>query len=174
MFYLLDADVFLQAKNKHYGFDFCPAFWSWLLEQGRAGRVGSVVRVGEELLAGSDELAEWASDVADELFLPPDGAVTEALDTVATWAGSQNYKESAMREFMTCADSWLVAHALAKNCTVVTQERRSDSAKKIKIPDACAGLDVPCIDTFKMLRVENARFVLEKNDRSQSSARNDL
>ncbi|ANT65111.1 hypothetical protein Ptc2401_01341 [Prosthecochloris sp. CIB 2401] len=27
MTYLLDANVFIQAKNLHYGFDFCPAFW---------------------------------------------------------------------------------------------------------------------------------------------------
>ena len=26
MAYLLDTDVFVQAKNLHYGFDFCPAF----------------------------------------------------------------------------------------------------------------------------------------------------
>lgn len=25
--YLLNANVFIQAKNLHYGFDFCPAFW---------------------------------------------------------------------------------------------------------------------------------------------------
>lgn len=25
MAYLLDANVFIQAKNLHYGFDFCPA-----------------------------------------------------------------------------------------------------------------------------------------------------
>lgn len=24
MAYLLDSDVFIQAKNLHYGFDFCP------------------------------------------------------------------------------------------------------------------------------------------------------
>jgi len=27
MSYLLDSDVFIQAKNLHYGLDFCPAFW---------------------------------------------------------------------------------------------------------------------------------------------------
>jgi hypothetical protein len=26
MAYLLDADVFIRAKNLHYGYDFCPAF----------------------------------------------------------------------------------------------------------------------------------------------------
>ena len=29
--YLLDANVFIQAKNLYYGFDFCPAFWEWLV-----------------------------------------------------------------------------------------------------------------------------------------------
>ncbi len=33
MAYLLDADVFIRAKNLHYGFDFCPAFWEWLIAQ---------------------------------------------------------------------------------------------------------------------------------------------
>ncbi len=30
MTYLLDANVFIAAKNNHYGFDFCPAFWDCL------------------------------------------------------------------------------------------------------------------------------------------------
>lgn len=36
--YLLDANVFIQAKNLHYGFDFCPAFWDWLVVQNEAGK----------------------------------------------------------------------------------------------------------------------------------------
>lgn len=31
MGYLLDADVFIRAKNLHYGLDFRPAFWDWLV-----------------------------------------------------------------------------------------------------------------------------------------------
>jgi hypothetical protein len=26
MLYLLDTNIFIQAKNLHYGMDFCPAF----------------------------------------------------------------------------------------------------------------------------------------------------
>jgi len=33
MAYLLDANVFMQAKNLHYGLDFCPAFWDWLIDR---------------------------------------------------------------------------------------------------------------------------------------------
>ena len=58
--YLLDANVFIQAKNLHYGFDFCPAFWEWIDEQNNAAKAFSVERVGDEILAGDDELSEWA------------------------------------------------------------------------------------------------------------------
>ena len=37
MSYLLDSDVFIQAKNLHYGLDFCPAFWDWLIESNASG-----------------------------------------------------------------------------------------------------------------------------------------
>ena len=60
MAYLLDANVFISAKDLHYGFDFCPAFWDWLIKENLAGKVYSIERVGDELVAGDDELADWA------------------------------------------------------------------------------------------------------------------
>ena len=60
MAYLLDADVFIRAKNLHYGFDFCPAFWDWLVAEHRTGNVYSVEKVGDELQAVADELSAWA------------------------------------------------------------------------------------------------------------------
>ena len=45
MAYLLDANVFIQAKNLHYGLDFCPAFWDWLVARKAAGEVFSIERV---------------------------------------------------------------------------------------------------------------------------------
>ena len=62
MAYLLDADVFIQAKNLHYGLDFCPAFWECLIASNAAGRVFSIEKVGDEIAAGADELAVWAAD----------------------------------------------------------------------------------------------------------------
>ena len=61
MAYLLDANVFIQAKNLHYGFDFCPGFWDWLQVQHAAGVVFSVEKVGTELAAGADDLSTWAA-----------------------------------------------------------------------------------------------------------------
>ena len=73
--YLVDSNVFIQAKNLHYGFDFCPAFWDWLIEQNGAGKVASIEKVADELQAGGDELAAWAAALGEEFFMPPDDAV---------------------------------------------------------------------------------------------------
>ena len=69
MSYLLDANVFIQAKNLHYGLDFCPAFWDWLIANNSAGQVFSIEKVADELQAGADELAEWAAGRSNAFFL---------------------------------------------------------------------------------------------------------
>jgi hypothetical protein len=47
--YLLDANVFIQAKNLHYGLDFCPAFWDWLIaHNGARGQKGQVSTFDKE------------------------------------------------------------------------------------------------------------------------------
>lgn len=36
--------AFIQAKNLHYGLDFCPAFWDWLVASNEAELVFSIER----------------------------------------------------------------------------------------------------------------------------------
>lgn len=158
--YLLDANVFIQAKNLHYGFDFCPAFWDWLIQQNQVGRVASIEKVADELHAGGDELAEWTRYRGDSFFLRPSNAVVGAFNTVSDWANRQGYQPGAVATFLQVADYWLIAHALAHNCTVVTHEVPADTIRKVKIPNACIGLDLRCISPYEMLRREGARFVL--------------
>lgn len=43
--YLIDADVFIQAKNLHYRFEFCQAFWDWISAAHKAGLVYSIEKV---------------------------------------------------------------------------------------------------------------------------------
>ena len=78
MTYLLDANVFIQAKNLHYGFDFCPAFWDWLDDQAATARVRSIEKVADELKAGGDELSTWAAARPD-FFARPDAPVIASL-----------------------------------------------------------------------------------------------
>lgn len=160
MAYLLDANVFIQAKNLHYGLDFCPAFWEWLIASNGQNQVFSIEKVGDEIDAGADELATWAGQRGKEFFLRPDAALLPALATVSTWATGQNYEPAAVNTFLQVADYYLVAHALAHKDTVVTHEKAQPSAKKIKIPNVCIGLGIKCMTPYEMLRHERARFVL--------------
>lgn len=160
MVYLLDANVFIEAHRRHYGMDFCPAFWDWLIEQHQGGKVFSIEKVGAELRAGQDNLANWAAALGAQFFLPPDQRVQLCLHTVADWVRNQRYSGNAVNTFLRSADYYLVSHALAHGHVVVTHEVPSNSKQQVKIPDACKGLNVKWMPPFEMLRNEGARFVL--------------
>lgn len=160
MAYLLDANVFIQAKNLHYSFDFCPAFWDWIDAANQSGKVFSIEKVRDELLAVGDELAEWAKRRGDEFFLKPDPVIVASLQAASIWANSGGYEPAAVTTFLQVADYYLVAHAHAHGHVVVTHEVVAHSTKKIKIPNACIGLGIKCMTPYEMLRTEKAKFVL--------------
>ena len=162
MIYLLDADVFIRAKNLHYGMDFCPAFWTWLIRMNRIGKVYSIEEVRKEIQAIEDELSHWTTGLHPQFFLHSDLSTVSAGESVSKWVSNQGYEEQAVHSFLGKADYHLVAHAYAGKHTVVTHERSSTSTQKIKIPDVCKGLNIKYSTPFKMLRREEARFVLER------------
>lgn len=160
MSYLLDANVFMSAKNLHYGLDFCPAFWEWLVHAGNTGSVFSIDKVADEIEAGQDELAEWAATRGQALFRRTPPALAQQFGQVSTWASGQQYTPAAINSFLQLADFYLVAHALAGGHVVVSHEVPSNSPARIKIPNACVGLGVRFMTPYQMLRIERARFVL--------------
>ncbi|MDX6593615.1 MAG: hypothetical protein QOJ13_2811 [Gaiellales bacterium] len=157
--YLLDANVFIEAKQRYYSFEVVPAFWDWLDQAYDDGRVASVRKVLEELEAGADELAQWAVQRPD-FFLDVDDAALGSLRRASTWATTNGYETSAVNEFLESGDYYLVGQAHAHGHTVVTHETASTGVKRIKIPNACGGLSVPHMNAHAMLRAEGARFVL--------------
>lgn len=157
--YLLDSNIFIEAKNRHYGFDFCPAFWEWLVQQHAADSVGSVDAVSGELREGNDELADWAR-ARPEFFFAADDTVVASLSTLSDWCSETDYEDAAVSEFLQAADYFLVGHALAHGFTVVTHEKPRDTKRKIQIPNVCDAHGVQWTDPYAMLRAEGARFVL--------------
>jgi len=160
MAYLLDANVFIQAKNLHYGLDFCPAFWDWLIAHNKLQLVFSIEKVGDEIEAGGDELSDWAKQRGPDFFLKPDETMVPAFGTVSTWTTGRGYDPAAINTFLQVADYYLVAFALAHRHTIVTHEKPENSTKRIKIPNACIGVGVKCVTPYEMLRKERARFIL--------------
>jgi hypothetical protein len=162
MAYLLDANVFIEAKQRYYDFNLCPGFWQWLTEANSSGKVFSVEKVGLQLAEQDDVLSEWAGRGGSALFLPPDQAVLSSLSAAVDWTRRQGtYRPAAITAFAGDADAYLVACAHAHRHTLVTHEIPSDAIKRVKIPNVCAGLKVRCLNTFDMLRRERVRFVLD-------------
>jgi hypothetical protein len=158
--YLLDSNIFIQAKNLHYGLDFCPAFWQWLDEAHAAGTVYSIDSVRTELIAGNDDLSAWAQQRLSTFFISPSAATVPSLQATSIWANNSGYEPAAVSTFLQVADYYLVAQALELQHTVVTHEVVANTTRRIKIPNACLGMNVRYVTPFAMLRAEKARFVL--------------
>lgn len=161
MAYLLDANVFISAKNLHYGFDFCPAFWEWLIIANAEDKVFSIEKVEDELTTGHDELRDWAKKLPKGFFLSTDAESIPALSKIASWANNHaTYSMAAKSDFLQIADYYLVAQALAGGHTVVTHEQPQNSKNRILIPNVCLDCGVKYINPFEMLRREQVRFIL--------------
>ena len=159
MTWLLDANVFIQAARREYGLDFCPAFWEWLVAANRSGKVHSLDKVLGELPPG-DDVGNWAAARGSGFFLPLQPADLASLTAVAAWARSGAFTAAGATEFLSVADSQLVAVAHARKLTVVTHEVPANSSQRIKVPNACIALGVAYASPYEMLRKERARFVL--------------
>jgi hypothetical protein len=159
--YLLDANVFIDAKNRHYAFDIVPGFWDWLERAHQAGTVYTVQKVYDEVVAGGDDLSVWIQSQPASFRLAPGAGDQASLRTVSQWAVSGSYAQAAVASFLASADYFIVAQAHSLGYTVVTQETAgSGSKKRIKIPDACNAVGVPWLTPFKMLSTEGVRFRL--------------
>jgi hypothetical protein len=159
--YLLDTNVFIEAKNRYYAFDLAPGFWEWLEADAGAGVIGSIDEVSDELVAGADDLAQWAKQHPG-MFESADSLTAVKLRELSIWANSGQFTQAAADEFLDVADYYLVAHAAAHGHTVVTHEvYQANARKRILIPNACQALGVPYCTTFAMLRSRDVRFTLD-------------
>jgi len=159
--YLLDANVFIEAKQKYYSFTLCPGFWDWLIQSNANGLVFSHESVFYELKDYGDDLSAWVSKQGTGFFIPMDAATSKSMTKVSAWI-AKNFQASAVSKFLACADPFLIACAMSRGYTVVTREVFFEhSPKKVKIPEVCVNFKVPCITTFQMLSKEGATFQLK-------------
>lgn len=89
--YVLDANVFIEAKRRYYAFDICPGFWDSLVWHQSAGRVWTIDRIKEELEHGKDDLASWGDNRVPEACFAstnePD--VVEWFGIMVAWVQAQ-------------------------------------------------------------------------------------
>jgi len=161
--FVLDANTFIEAKDRYYGFDICPGFWTSLITQHEAKRIVSIDRIRNELVEHKDEITNWINQRAvDEFFKKTDDqAVVNAFQKMVEWVYSENqFTPAAKTEFASVADGWVMAYAYANGLTVVTQEEYApDVKRKVPMPNVCIEFDIECVNTFTMLRDLGVKFV---------------
>ena len=160
MAYVLDANVFIEAQQRHYPMDVVPGFWAALLSLAKAGHVMSLDEVYRELQKGStDILAEWAKAHREILFRSNEDQATQ-LAFGEIEERQPAYFDYAKNRFLDGADPWLISFCLAHGHTLVTHEVPARASQKfVKMPDICALVGVEHIRTVDMLRVLRVRLV---------------
>ena len=162
MAYLIDTDIFIAAKNLHYGMDFCPGFWDWLVAANQAGKLLSIEAVLDDLSDAGDELSDWAKAREEGFFVSATERDLPALGQVTQWINDhQVYTGAGKQTFLNCSDYFVVSQALAGGHTVITHEKPENSIKRIKIPNVCVAMNIKYMTCWQMLRTERARFVLQ-------------
>lgn len=157
MAYVFDTNTILEAKNRYYGFDICPAFWEWLILEKNRGNVLSIEAVRQEL--EDPDADTWGKN--NRAFFEAND--DKHVGDVAAWVNGQaRFTAAARTLFLGKADPRLISFAKSNGHTLVTQEVPAPQSRKVvKIPDVCKGLGVAYKNCFEVLNELNARFVLE-------------
>ena len=153
MFYLLDANVLIDANRDYYPLGRIPEFWEWLVDCGEKGRAKIPLEIFEEILAGKkDELTRWLKENRDVLLLSEE--VDPRLVARVTERGyAQDLTEDQVERIG--RDPFLIAYALRdkSNRTVVTTEVSKPKKRGANrhIPDVCDALDVLHCNTYEFI-----------------------
>jgi len=162
--YLMDADVFIQAKNQYYAFPICPGFWDSLIGRYETGDVFSIDHIKQELLRGDKEedLVKWVKKKVPKGFFltTQEQAVIEHYKNIMLWVQrSVQFSDAAKAKFATEADGWLAAYAKAHDYVVITGEQyRPEVKSRVPLPNVCKAFDVECCEVFRMLTNLRVQF----------------
>lgn len=154
--YVLDANAFIQAKRRFYGFSFCPGYWDALLWHQQRGGLCSIDKVQAELKRGADDLWKWVDEeLGNAAFATTAGPdVTGAYGEMLAWVMAQpQFLDAAKGKYQQVADGWLAAYAKAHGRIVVTLEEYDPVIRKnVPLVNVCRAFDVETITPFEMLR----------------------
>jgi hypothetical protein len=161
--YVLDSNIFIEAKKRYYAFDVCPGFWDLLVWQHTQNNIVSIEHVKEEITFVGGDLKDWAlTAMPGDCFCTTDEqGVLAAYQEGVQWVMAQDFTDAAKAEYARDgnADAWVIAYAKACGASVATEEKLNLARKnKVPIPNVCEALRIPYVDTFEMLRTLDARF----------------
>ncbi|MBM6968650.1 DUF4411 family protein [Pseudoramibacter alactolyticus] len=155
--YFLDTNIFISSYRGFYAMDIVPSFWEALSKTAlKTKRIYIPDMIKEEVLRNEDELTDWLREniASFKETLSSVDSVQKSFTKIADWANSTDrFTENAKKTFLSCADPWIIAHAMTYGGKVVTMEVPAPGSKtKIKIPDVCNQFNVKYITLYSFMR----------------------
>ncbi len=167
--YLLDANVLIEANADYYPHNRIPQFWLWLASLAQQDIVKMPGEILDEIRPSeSDEpFAGWFRQHRDALLLDESPAAEDLARVFSGGYGFGRFPGLQQLEGIQNG-AQLVASALMNDSArrVVTRGRRQSAEGTLprprnrKIPLVCRQLDIPCIDTFELIRELDFRIPL--------------
>jgi hypothetical protein len=138
-FYSFDTSAIINGRRDIFMPPTFDAVWDGIAQMVATGQVRAVDEVRRDLAKRSDDAAKWAKGCR-ALFVPLSTDIQRAtIDVLREHPRLLGIGGSAPRNG---ADPFVIALAIARGGTVVTQEEPR-TVTKPRIPDVCDALDVP-------------------------------
>ncbi|UUX91989.1 DUF4411 family protein [Methanoplanus endosymbiosus] len=156
MKYLLDSNVFIEAKNRYYSFKIAPGFWNWLEIFTEEQSFLTIREVRNEITENDDELKEWISEFPLNCFIEADREIQDKMREVTNYVtNNKRFSRENKNFFLSRADPWLIATAMTGDYAVVTHETKAGpGTKKVKIPNICETFNVEYITIFDLMKIQ--------------------
>lgn len=147
MIYVFDTSAFIEGWNDLYPPDTFPDLWvrvEGLIEQ---GKIIAPDEVSRELGRKDDALKAWGK-ANRKAFVAWEGSFLVRSKVI-----TNRYRRMLdQKPGKNGADPLVVALALDRSATVVTEERGSGNLTSPGIPDVCKAEKVPCINLLTFIK----------------------
>lgn len=159
--YCLDANVLIQAWQKYYSPTICQSYWEIMNSLGAANKIFVPEIVYDEIVKTDDDLSIWLKSCKIPIR-KIDEHVANCIKDIYSNNPNHKYLVDSTKA-RSLADPWVIAHAISEKAVVVTKEEKvtAMNSKKIKIPNVCENMAVPCINDFQLIKELGIRFSCE-------------
>lgn len=153
--YLIDSNILI-VSNRNYRQDFFPVVWNFFKNN---TDIYVLDRVYNEVIKVDDDLCNWAKNNYKNKVLSIDEYVPEYTKVVGYVSSSRNWTQAGYELWTTDADKadpWLIACALKKHLTIITDEKNTGpnghpTNNEPKIPFVAEHFGVPTINFWELL-----------------------
>jgi hypothetical protein len=150
--YVIDTNVWIECRD-HYPPDVFPGVWDLFDDLLGGGELSCPQEVLIELQRGHDDLPTILAAKAG-LFVPLDEILQDGVVELMDRYGERMVDPHSDRDR---ADPYVVALARIRDASVVCNER-TGLPTKVKVPDACKDLGVPCVKLHDFFRQRGLRL----------------